>query len=144
MLCLLGLSLWEAVLLLPTWPRRLVWTFTFLLASITSGFIDSFEIQDWYYPIWFAALFQTLILVGVRNRAWIWLLGVIAADAVGWWGRGYVFEVYWQAYQDLGRVVNENYLLSYGNAYEMLHHIAFGAIAAFMPPVGDPTGEQSR
>jgi hypothetical protein len=74
----------------------------------------------------------------------IWLLGVIAADAVGWWGRGYVFEVYWQAYQDLGRVVNENYLLSYGNAYEMLHHIAFGAIAAFMPPVGDPTGEQSR
>src|SRR4030095_5197315 len=82
MLPLLALSLWEAVLLLPTWPRRLGWTFTFLFASIACRYIDSFETSDWYHALWYAALLQTFFLIRVRNRTWIWLLAVIAAYAL--------------------------------------------------------------
>lgn len=137
-LCLLILSFWYAVLLLPTWLSRVGWTYMLFFGLVAgSGMIET-AVPPWYLSLWIAALLHTFFLIRVRQRVWLWLLALFGTALVAWLSHRTMHSVYLQAYAYLGQFVDQRFFLRYENACGMLHYIAFGAAAAFMPPIVAP------
>jgi hypothetical protein len=138
--CTLGLYLWQAVLLLPSWWRRLCWMIVFFLASLPVS--HPFNKPVWYDPVAITAALQALILTGVRQRVWVWVLVAIAAHVIHLSSWRYLMSVYSSAYVEVVRFIPANYILSFPDFYSVVATIAFGVAAAlFMPPVALDAGE---
>lgn len=134
MACALGLSTWQAVLLLPTWGRRFCWILAFYGISLFGA--DPVNTPKWFDEVSIAAAIHGLILVGVRQRVWIWSVLAITLYALHLSSYRVLLTSYDSAYALVIRYLPANYVLPFGDFYPFVATIPFGFAAAFlMPPV---------
>jgi hypothetical protein len=131
--CTLGLYMWQAVLLLPSWWRRLCWLLVFFLVSLPAS--NPFNKPVWYDPVSMTAAFQALLLTGVRQRVWVWMLVAIATHVIHLSSWQFLVSAYSSAYTEVARFIPRNYILSFPDFYTVIATLAFGAAAYFMPLV---------
>lgn len=128
------LSAWQAILICPTFMRKLAWVLASLIVSVRT--IDpALAFRDWCFGLALSAFVQGIVLLGVRKRVWIWLLCCGAALGGAYFEES-VYRVYWAMYQKITTFVPKAYVTSFLNSYYLLHNMMFGAVVSyFMPPV---------
>jgi hypothetical protein len=139
--CLLCLSVWESMILLPTWWRRLCWIliFYFLLIPV----LEAMSTRAPYDPVLLAAMFQAVLLIGVRERVLLWALVAIVANPLARFIVEPMLFLYRLLSEELSPFIPARFILSFYHIYPVALTIVFGGIAAyFMPPVEQP--EESR
>jgi hypothetical protein len=136
----LAFSCWQALLLLPTWKRRIAWVAVELVVS-TFAVYQYLNGSPHFYTGWIVIFLQTFALVGVRRRVWVWgiVAGALAFSPSSWIDATLIEFISWGYDLVLSEVlpfVPGGYAPRFGSVFLATIAMAFGALAAFlMPPV---------
>lgn len=141
--CFLALSFWQAMLLVPTWRRKLLWMGAFLVAALPLLYYK-IRLPYWYDPVHAAPVLQASVLVGARKRAWLWFL--VAVVGVGT-RAPQVHRIASESYDLLARLLRPfasiRSIVDSFDAQQMISLSILGATAAFlMSPV--ESGDRRR
>jgi hypothetical protein len=143
--CLVFLSVWQAILLLPTWWRRTLWIAASFISVLSLVDLESFiggSRSSWHY-LSAAMVCQSLVLIGVRRRFGLWAaLTILGNPEINKLGEPF-YTLYDLFRSEMVRFVSDKYMLSVVPAYAFTLTIALGMAAAFlMPPIpGAPKKE---
>jgi hypothetical protein len=139
------LWLWYAILIFPHWWRRLLWTSLYIIYRTVADHLTSNYpfVGEWFDPIYFAFLNQTLLFVGIRKRLWVWVVLLLLTLPFynQWWKDGIL---YGYSMIEAQLLAHSNYnLISYVFVPQIATLVLFSvAIAYLMPPIRESS--QSR
>jgi hypothetical protein len=136
----LGVSTWQALILLTTWWRRVLWVLIFFLLYLYHYIYR----PDWWNPIAIPPLVQAVVLFGARRRVWLWISLALyflwLPDE--WWEP--IIYLYRLGFGELVDFIPVKYLIGSHEFLTGFLSLIFGAIAAFLMPPTVRTSEANR
>jgi hypothetical protein len=125
------LKVWQSILLLPAWWKRIAWVaiYACLLATLHKR-----EAINWTY-CWSADLLHGLLLIDARKRVWIWMSVACLANLAVIVDQGFIYKLWSSLVPIISLMVPSDWITPVYVTLTYAVQIVLGVGCALMPPI---------